>query len=88
MVCNRHATHEVICVEARKVLHRTYEIKRKASEVQEGLSTHRERTRRTANEHARAKGHVNDGIGSLGRAVQAAAKATRAGSVRVTRQSI
>ena len=51
-------------------------IKRKASEVQEGLSTHRERNRCIANEHAIAEGHVNDGIGSLGRALQAAAKAT------------
>ena len=34
------------------------------------------RTRRITNEHARAEGHVNDGIGSLGWAVQAAAKAT------------
>ena len=75
-VCNRRATHEVMCIEATKVLHRTFEIKRKASEVQEGLSTHRERARRITNEHARAEGHVNDGIGSLGRAVQAAAKAT------------
>ena len=58
------------------MLHRTFEIKRKASEVQEGLSTQRERARRITNEHARAEGHVNDGIGSLGRAVQAAAKAT------------
>ena len=75
-VCNRRATHEAICVEARKALHRTYDTKRKASEKQESLATHRERTRRISNEHARAEGHVNDGIGSLGRAVQAAAKAT------------
>ena len=51
-----------------------YEVK--ASEIQESLATHRERTGRISNEHARAEGHVNDGIGSLGRAVQAAAKAT------------
>ena len=31
---------------------------------------------RISNEHARVEGHVNDGIGSLGRAVQTAAKAT------------
>ena len=37
---------------------------------------HKERTRCITNVHARAKGHVNDGIGSLGRAVQAAAQAT------------
>ena len=75
-VCSRRATHEAICVEARKALHRTYEIKRKASEIQQGLATHRERTRHISNEYARAKGHVDHGIGSLGRAVQAAAKAT------------
>ena len=75
-VCKRRATHEVKCVEAKKALHRTFEIKLKASEVQEGLSTHRKRSRRITNEHARAEGHVNGGIGSLGRAVQAAAKAT------------
>ena len=63
-VCNRCATHDAICVEARKALHRTYEIKRKASEVQEGLATHWERTRRISNEHARAEGHVNGGIGT------------------------
>ena len=31
---------------------------------------------RITNEHARAEGHVNDGIGSLGKALQVAAKAT------------
>ena len=40
-VCNRSATHEAICVEARKALHRAYEIKRKALEIQEGLAKHR-----------------------------------------------
>ena len=73
---NRRATHEENCVEAKKALHRTFEIKRKASEIQEGVATHKERTRRDTNEHARAEGHVNDGIASLGRALQAAAKAT------------
>ena len=66
---NRRATHEAICVEAKKALHRTNDIKRKASEIQESLSTHSERTRRFSNEHGRAEAHVNDGIGSLGRAV-------------------
>ena len=75
-VCNRRAAHEVICVDAKKALHRTFEIQRKATEIQEGVATRRERTRRITNEHARAEGHVNDGIGSLGRALQAAAKAT------------
>ena len=59
-----------------KALHRTYDIKRKASEIQESVATHKERTRRIANEHARAEGHVNDGIGSLGQAVQSTATAT------------
>ena len=52
-VCNRRATHEAICVEARKALHRTYEIKRKASEIQrpgdtQGANkTHLERARQS-----------------------------------------
>ena len=75
-VCNRRAAHEVICVDAKKALHRTFEIKRKATETQDDVATHRERTRPITNEHARTEGHVNDGIGSLGRALQAAAKAT------------
>ena len=58
------------------MLHRTFEVKRKASEIQESVATHRERTRRITNEHARGEGHVNNGIGSLGQAVHAAAKAT------------
>ena len=65
-----------MCVEAKKALHRTFEIKRKASEVQEGLSTHQERARRNINEHARAEGHVNEGMALWLGAVQAAAKAT------------
>ena len=74
--CNRRATHEEIASKQKKALHRIFEIKRKAFEVQEGLSPHRERTRRITNEHVRAEGHVSDGTGSLGGAVQAAAKAT------------
>ena len=69
-------TKRFVSVEARKALQRTYDVKRKASEVQENLSTHRERTRRISNEHARAEAHVNDGVGSLGQAVRASAKAT------------
>ena len=68
--------HEAICVEARKAWQRTYDLKRKASEAQENVLSHRERTRRISNEHARAEAHVNDGLGSLGQAVRAAAKAT------------
>ena len=72
----RRAAHEELCVDAKKVLRRTFEVKRKASEIQEGVATHRERTRRITNKHARAEGHVNDGIGSLGKALQAVPKAT------------
>ena len=49
---------------------------RKAIELQEDLAAHRERTRRITNEHAWAEGHVNDGIGSLDKVLQAAARAT------------
>ena len=75
-VCNRRAAHEEICVDAKKVLQRAFETKRKATEIHEDVAAHRERTRRITNVHARAEGHVNDGIGSLGKAPQAAAKAT------------
>ena len=75
-VSNRRAAHEALCVDAKKALHRTFEIKRKATEIHEDVAAHRERTRRITNEHARAEGHVNDGSGSLGKALQAAAKAT------------
>ena len=59
-------------MEAKKALQRTLEVKRKATEIQEDVAIHRERTRRITNEHARAEGHVNDGIGSLEKALQAA----------------
>ena len=39
------------------------------------MLSHRERSRRISNEHARAEAHVNDGRGSLGQAVRGAAKA-------------
>ena len=52
-----------------------YDLKRKASEAQDNASSHRERTRRVSNEHARVE-LVNDGLGSLGQAVRAAAQAT------------
>lgn len=61
-ICNRRATHEAICVEARKAWQRTYDLKRKAS------FSHRERTRRILHEHARAEGLVNDCLGSWGQA--------------------
>ena len=66
----------MICVEARKAWQRTYDVKRKASEAQENLFSHSERTRKISKEHAGVEAHVNDGIGSLGQAVRAAAKAT------------
>ena len=81
-VCNRRAAHEESCVDEKKALQRTLEVERKDTEIQEGVATHTERTRRITNEHARAEGHVNDGIGSLGRALQAAAKATHSPDMR------
>ena len=74
--CNRRATREATCVEARKAWQRTYDFERKASEAQENVFSHTERTRRFSNEHARAKGLVKDALGSLGQAVRAAAQAT------------
>ena len=75
-VSNRRAAHEELCVDAKKALQRTLLVKRKATELQEDVAINRQRTRRITNEHARAEGHVNDGIGSLGKALQAAARAT------------
>ena len=65
-VSNRRAAHEELCVDAKKALQRTLEVKRKATEIQEDVAFCREQIRRITNEHARAEGHINDGIGSLG----------------------
>ena len=54
-VCDGRAAHEAICVEARRAWQKTYDLERKASEAQENLLSHRERTRRISNEHARRK---------------------------------
>ena len=43
---------------------------RKASKAQENVLSHKERTRRFSNEHARTQGLVNDALGSLGQAVR------------------
>ena len=86
-VSNRCAAHDELCVDAKKALQRTQEVKRKATEIQEDVVFHRERTRRITNEHARAEGHVNDGIGSLGKALQAAARATHSLTARARRPS-
>ena len=75
-ICTRRAAHEAICVEARKAWQRTYDLKRNASEAQDNVFSHRERTRRISHEHARAEALVNDGLGSLEQAVRAAAQAT------------
>ena len=40
-VCNRRAAHEEICVDAKKELQRTFEIKRKAMEMHEYVAAHR-----------------------------------------------
>ena len=57
-VCNRRAAHEAICVEARRAWQKTYDLERKASEAQENLLSHSERTRRISNEHAKAEALV------------------------------
>ena len=75
-VSNRRATHEAICVEARRAWQKTHDLKRKATEAQDNLNFHRERTRRISNEHARAEALVNDRLGTLGHAVRDAAAAT------------
>ena len=48
-VSNRRAAHEELREEAEKVLQRTFEVKRKATEIQEDVVIHRERTRRITN---------------------------------------
>ena len=75
-VSNRRPVHDELSVAAKQPLQRTLEVKRKATELQEDVAIQRERTRRLMNEHARAEVHVNDGIGSLGKTLQAAARAT------------
>ena len=75
-VNNRRTPHEAICVEARRAWQKTCDLKLKASEAHENLMSHRERTRRTSNEHARAEALVNDSLGILGHAVRDAAAAT------------
>ena len=59
-----------------KAWQRTYDLKKEASKAQENVFSHNERTKRISNEHARAEGLFNDGLGSLGQAVRAAAQAT------------
>ena len=51
---------------------------RKASDAHENLMSHRERTRRISNEHARAEALVHDSLGTLWQADGDAASATRA----------
>ena len=63
---NRWATHEAICAEGRKACHKSSELKRKATEPQENMISHRKRTRRITNEHARAEALVNNSLGTLG----------------------
>ena len=43
-VCNRRAAQEELCVNAKKALQRTFEVKRKATEIQEDVAIHRVRT--------------------------------------------
>ena len=59
-----------------------------ASEAQENLLSHVERTRRTSNEHARAEALVNDSLGTLEQAVRDAAAATHSLTCRGTGQRV
>ena len=45
---------QAMCAEVRRACHKTSELKRKATEAQENMISHRERNRRITNEHARA----------------------------------
>ena len=60
----------------RRAWHKTYELKRKATEAKENMISHRERTRRITIEHAKAEALVNNSLGTLGHAVRDAAAAT------------
>ena len=73
-VSDRRATHEAIC-EVRKACHKTSELKRKDTEAQEKIMSHRKRTRRIAKEHTRAGALVNDSLGILVCCVREAAAA-------------
>ena len=77
---------KAICAEAREAWRKTYDLKRKASEAQENLLSHLERTRRISNEHARAEALVNDSLGTLVQAVRDAAAATHSLTCRSTGQ--
>ena len=66
-VSNRPATHEATCVDVKKANQRTIEVKRKATEAREKLSSHRERSRRITNEHTRSETAANNSLGFLGR---------------------
>ena len=82
-VCNRRAAHEVICVDAKKALHRTFELSARPRRYKKAWRHTGSELDVLTNERARAEGHVNDGIGSLGRALQAAAKAMHSLTCRV-----
>ena len=73
---NRRATHEATCSEVEKGSPRTLEVKRKATEALERMSTHRERSRRVTNEHTKSEVAVNNSLGWFGRCVKATAQAT------------
>ena len=48
-----------------------------AAEVHENVISHKERTKRITNEHAKADALVNDSLGTLVHSVRDAASATR-----------
>ena len=63
-VSNRRAAHEKLCVYAKEGAATYTRSQAQGHGNTRGRAIHRDRTRRTTNEHARAEGHVN-GIGSF-----------------------
>ena len=76
-VSNRRATHDATCAEVKKASQRTSELKRKATEAQENMISHRERIKKITNEHTRTEAAVNPSLEHLGWCVKETAAATR-----------
>ena len=73
--CKKRVTRETFCLEARKSLQRTYDVKRKACETQEKLLFHTDGTRRFSNQHMPGhKGWWTMPLAHRGQAVRVAAQ--------------
>ena len=85
---NSRATREATCAEAKKASQRTFEVKRKATEAHDKMSSYRERSRRVTNDHARSESAGNKRLGWLDRCVQKTAQAThRENEIRCLKQA-